>query len=58
MNGIRMPVAKTPTATTGYGTTFRRITFDDLAMVTGQEVADSGTRGSGCVHRAWTPTSL
>jgi hypothetical protein len=28
MNGIRMPVAKTRTGTSGYGTTFRRTTID------------------------------
>ena len=31
MNGIRMPVAKTRTGMSGYGTTFRPITIDDLA---------------------------
>ena len=28
MNGIRMPVAKTQTGTSGYETTFRRTTID------------------------------
>ena len=31
MNGIRMPIAKIRTETSGYGTTFHRITTDDGA---------------------------
>ena len=31
MNGIRMPLAKTRTATSGYGITFRHTTMDDFA---------------------------
>ena len=51
MNGIRMPVAKTRTGTSGYGTTFRRITIDDLA---GGDRVGGGT-GRHAPDEFWLP---